>query len=81
MSTPFTERFGVDCPIAQAPVEIVTRPRLAAAVSDAGGLGSLAVTWRDSEATRAAIRETRERSAGRRGRRRPRRPRLAVRLK
>lgn len=62
ISTPFTERFGVDCPIAQAPVGSVTCPRLAAAVSDAGGLGSLAVTWRDREATREAIRETRERT-------------------
>jgi len=61
-STPFTERFGVERPVAQAPVGSVTCPELAATVSAAGGLGSLAVTWRDREATRAAIRTTRERT-------------------
>jgi nitronate monooxygenase len=62
LRTPFTERFGVERPVAQAPVGSVTCPELAAAVSAAGGLGSLAVTWQDHEATRAAIRTTRERT-------------------
>lgn len=56
LSTPFPERFGVEHPVAQAPVGSVTRPELAAAVSAAGGLGSLAVTRRDREGYRAAIR-------------------------
>jgi nitronate monooxygenase len=62
ISTPFTERFDVRHPIVQAPVGSVTCPALAAAVAEAGGLGSLAVTWRAPDDTRAAIRETRERT-------------------
>jgi nitronate monooxygenase len=58
LDTAFCDRFGVDRPIVQAPIGSVSCPALAAAVSNAGGLGSLAVTWRDADATRRAIRET-----------------------
>jgi nitronate monooxygenase len=44
--------------VIQAPVGSVTCPELAAAVSNAGGLGTLAVTWRDLDQTRAVVRET-----------------------
>lgn len=63
LTTPFTDLFGVEHPVAQAPVGSVTCPALTAAVADAGGLGSLAVTWRPPDATREAIRRTRERTA------------------
>ncbi|MFD1513544.1 NAD(P)H-dependent flavin oxidoreductase [Halomarina rubra] len=58
LSTRFTEMVGVTHPVVQAPVGSVTCPELAAAVSSAGGLGSLAVTWRSPEAAERAIAET-----------------------
>lgn len=59
LSTPLCDRLGIEVPIVQAPIGSVSCPALAAAVSDAGGLGTLAITWRDPAETRAAIRETR----------------------
>ncbi|WP_436923853.1 NAD(P)H-dependent flavin oxidoreductase [Halosimplex amylolyticum] len=55
LHTPLCDRFDVDHPVVQAPIGSVSTPELAAAVSNAGALGTLAVTWRDFEATRAAI--------------------------
>ncbi len=43
MRTPVCELLGIDQPIVQAPMSAV--PELAAAVSNAGGLGTLALTW------------------------------------
>ncbi|WP_135822657.1 NAD(P)H-dependent flavin oxidoreductase [Halostella litorea] len=60
MDTPFTDLVGVDHPVVQAPIGSATCPELAAAVSNAGGLGHLAVTWRDPDDTRDAIARTRE---------------------
>jgi len=60
MNTPFTELVGVDHPVVQAPIGSATCPELAAAVSNAGGMGHLAVTWRDLDDTRHAIARTRE---------------------
>lgn len=60
LSTPLTEALGIEHPIVQAPIGSLTRPELAAAVSNAGGLGTLAVTWHDFESTREAIERTRE---------------------
>ena len=57
LRTPFCDLLGIDVPIAQAPVSDV--PALAAAVSNAGGLGVLQLSWLDLEQARAAIRETR----------------------
>jgi len=59
MRTTFTERVGVTLPIVQAPMGGVGGPELAAAVSNAGGLGMLALSWHPPEAVRAAIRQTR----------------------
>ena len=47
--TPFTRLFGIDVPIAQAPIGGLSTPALAAAVSNAGAFGTLSVTWRDPE--------------------------------
>lgn len=44
----------------QAPIGSATRPELAAAVSNAGGLGTLAVTWRSPETAAELVRRTRE---------------------
>lgn len=60
LETPLTETIGVEYPIVQAPIGSATCPDLAAAVSNAGGLGHLAVTWRGLDETRKAVRRTRE---------------------
>jgi len=52
--------LGINLPIAQAPIGSATTPELVAAVSNAGGLGSLALSWRDSAEVRAVLRRTRE---------------------
>ncbi|WP_126661472.1 NAD(P)H-dependent flavin oxidoreductase [Haloterrigena salifodinae] len=62
LRTPLCDALEIEYPIVQAPIGSATTPELAAAVSNAGGLGQLAVTWRDLEETREAIRETRERT-------------------
>ena len=59
MRTPLCQRLGIDVPIIQAPMGGVVGPELAAAVSNAGGLGML-VPWRaDLDTVRRQIRETR----------------------
>lgn len=57
--TAFCKRVGVELPIIQAPMGGAGGPALAAAVSNAGGLGML-VLWRaDLDTVRRQIRETR----------------------
>jgi NAD(P)H-dependent flavin oxidoreductase YrpB (nitropropane dioxygenase family) len=43
--TPLCERLGIDVPVIQAPVGSAVTPELVAAVSNAGALGMLALTW------------------------------------
>lgn len=57
--TAFCHLVGIDLPIVQAPIGGVSTPALAAAVSEAGGLGTLSITWREPDALRALLRETR----------------------
>jgi nitronate monooxygenase len=52
--------LGIQKPIIQAPMAGVTTPALAAAVSNAGGLGSLGVGAMNAESARKTIRQTRE---------------------
>jgi nitronate monooxygenase/enoyl-[acyl-carrier protein] reductase II len=52
--------MGIDLPIVQAPVGSAAGPKLVAAVSEAGGLGMLALTWQTPEQARRNIRRTRE---------------------
>lgn len=59
LSTPACETLAVNLPIVQAPIGSATCPELAAAVSNAGGLGTLAVTWRSLEQTRQVVERTR----------------------
>ncbi|SAK78819.1 2-nitropropane dioxygenase [Caballeronia fortuita] len=54
-----TSLLGIDTPIIQAPMAGVSTPALAAAVSNAGGLGSLGVGAMNAEGARKVIRETR----------------------
>ncbi|CAN0628394.1 Nitronate monooxygenase [Burkholderia multivorans] len=51
--------LGIQKPIIQAPMAGVSTPALAAAVSNAGGLGSLGVGATNAEGARKVIRETR----------------------
>ena len=63
MKTALCSRLGIDLPIIQAPMAGAVGPALAAAVSNAGGLGML-VLWRaDADAMRRQIRETRSLTA------------------
>ncbi|OZI77916.1 NAD(P)H-dependent flavin oxidoreductase [Bordetella genomosp. 12] len=55
----FTARLGLSLPIVQAPMAGVSTPALAAAVSNAGGLGSLGLGAGNAQAARAAIEATR----------------------
>jgi nitronate monooxygenase len=57
--TSFCRLVGIELPIVQAPVGGITTPGLVAAVSEAGGLGMLSITWREPDALRALLRETR----------------------
>jgi len=41
LRTPFCDLFGIEAPVVQAPIWPATSPELVAAVSEAGGLGSL----------------------------------------
>jgi nitronate monooxygenase len=43
--TPVCELLGIEQPIMQAPIGSAACPRLAAAVSNAGALGMLGLTW------------------------------------
>ncbi|QHE92470.1 nitronate monooxygenase [Pandoraea fibrosis] len=54
-----TQRLGMTTPIIQAPMAVASTPALVAAVSNAGGLGSLAVGHMNADAAREAIRQTR----------------------
>jgi nitronate monooxygenase len=44
LGTALTEALEIDVPIVQAPIGSATCPALAASVSNAGGLGMLAIT-------------------------------------
>lgn len=57
--TSFCRLVGIELPIVQAPIGGLTTPALAAAVSEAGGLGMLSLTWRDPDVARSLLRETR----------------------
>ena len=54
MATPVCELLGTDQPIVQAPMAAI--PELAAAVSNAGALGMVTLTWSDDPG--AVVRET-----------------------
>ncbi|KAF8908881.1 hypothetical protein CPB84DRAFT_1813153 [Gymnopilus junonius] len=59
--TPLTKLLGIRVPVIQGGMQWVGVPQLAAAVSNAGGLGILtALTQPSPDALRAAIRETRK---------------------
>jgi nitronate monooxygenase len=55
MRTAVTERLGIEHPVIQAPIGGLSVPALAGAVSNAGGLGMMAITWMSPDEIRAAI--------------------------
>ena len=55
MRTSVTERLGIEHPIVQAPIGGLSVPALAGAVSKAGGLGTMSITWRELDDIRTAI--------------------------
>ncbi|EPL9569976.1 NAD(P)H-dependent flavin oxidoreductase [Providencia rettgeri] len=57
-SNAFLQRLGLRYPIIQAPMAVVSTPALAAAVSEAGGLGSLALGASSVEQARQLIAQT-----------------------
>jgi nitronate monooxygenase len=59
MRTRLCDLLDIERPIVQAPLGGVVTPRLAAAVSEAGGLGTLPVTWSDPAGIGDLVRETR----------------------
>lgn len=54
------KQLGVRLPIIQAPMAGVSTPQMAAAVSNAGGLGSIGIGSSDVDAAQQAIRRVRE---------------------
>ena len=64
VSTPLTELLGIRYPIVQAAMGYVSGPRLAAATSDAGGLGLIASATMSLAELETAIEETAGRTAG-----------------
>ena len=59
MKNTLLQKLGIDKPIIQAPMAGVSTPAMAAAVSNAGGLGSLGVGATNAEGARKMIRDTR----------------------
>jgi NAD(P)H-dependent flavin oxidoreductase YrpB (nitropropane dioxygenase family) len=59
LTTPLCELLGISLPIIQAPIGSSSTPELAAAVSEAGGLGMLAQTWFDVPEVRDRLRRAR----------------------
>jgi NAD(P)H-dependent flavin oxidoreductase YrpB (nitropropane dioxygenase family) len=59
LQTPFCRGLGLTAPVVQAPVGSAATPELAAAVSNAGGLGMLALSWTDPGSVRERVRAAR----------------------
>lgn len=60
MKTPLCDTLGIDLPIMQAAIGGISCPALAAAVSNAGGLGAIAMTGRGADGVSALMQETRD---------------------
>jgi nitronate monooxygenase len=67
LQTPLCPVLDIEVPIVQAPIGSVSTPELAAAVADAGGLGLLAMSWRDADAIREAYQAATGQTDGRVG--------------
>jgi NAD(P)H-dependent flavin oxidoreductase YrpB (nitropropane dioxygenase family) len=63
LATSFTRLLDIDAPIVQAPIGRLATPRIAAAVSNAGALGMLALSWTDPRDVGPVIDEMRSLTA------------------
>lgn len=63
MKCSLAARLGLRYPILQAPIGSVASVDLAVAVSEAGGMGSLALTWTKAAAARKQVAEIRRRTS------------------
>ena len=63
MRTPLCDLLGIDVPIVQAPIGSASVPALAAAVSEAGALGTIALSWTKPEHVAALVDDVRARTA------------------
>jgi nitronate monooxygenase len=63
MASPLLDRLGIRLPIIQAPMAGTSSPAMAAAVSEAGGLGSIGVGAVGPDQARAMIEAVRERTS------------------
>ena len=64
MAVDLTKLFGLRVPIFQAPTGSIAGPELAAAVSGAGALGAMALTWAAPDVAAAQVRWVREKTTG-----------------
>ena len=60
LTTPLCELLGIEVPVVQAPIGTSATAQLAAAVSEAGGLGMLSATWADPSQVARQVARTRE---------------------
>jgi len=63
IASPLLDRLGIRLPIIQAPMAGISSPAMAAAVSEAGGLGSIGVGAVNAGQARAMIEAVRERTS------------------
>jgi nitronate monooxygenase len=61
--TPLCDLLGIDVPIVQAPIGSASVPALAAAVSEAGALGTIALSWTKPEHVAPLVDDIRARTA------------------
>jgi nitronate monooxygenase len=61
--TRLCDLLGIDVPIVQAPIGGASVPALAAAVSEAGALGTIALSWTKPENVAAVVEDVRARTA------------------
>jgi nitronate monooxygenase len=60
MRTPLCDLLGIEVPVVLAPMGGAVTPLLSAAVSNAGGLGMLPLTWTAPEQVASVVAETRQ---------------------
>jgi nitronate monooxygenase len=60
--TPLCDLVGIEAPVVLAPMGGAVTPSLAAAVSNAGGLGMLPLTWTSPDEIATVVEETRQRT-------------------
>ncbi|MFF9787462.1 nitronate monooxygenase [Streptomyces nigrescens] len=59
LTTPLCRQLGIEVPVVQAPIGSAVTTDLVAAVAEAGGLGTLALTWVTADEAVRRIREVR----------------------